>query len=159
MSSLIILLDSVTILSTFNPFYCTQHLILYTWTQDSLDLKREELANTDSVVQLNVVRGAGNFGRVVVRWVATGDHDGINDIMPIQGKVRWILLCSGWFCLLKLISCTSQSWTCLYCLGGIVAKNLSCYCYMVIYKFFIGRNQCLLFHKPWRRMVFHSIIE
>ena len=47
----------------------------------------DELPGGDNVVQLNVVRNQGKSGRVVVRWRATGDHNGIFDINPLDGMV------------------------------------------------------------------------
>ena len=60
--------------------------------QDSLDLRVDEVVNEDYIVQLNIVRRRGNSGRVVVRWKATGEHSGTNDINPVEGQV----LEKGW---------------------------------------------------------------
>lgn len=63
--------------------------MMYTF-QDSLQRYEQELTTGDNTVQLNVFRREGTVGRVVVRWTATGDHDGINDITPLQGTVSGI---------------------------------------------------------------------
>ena len=57
--------------------------------QDSLEKRVDETVGRSNTVQLNVVRGRGRFGRVVVRWVATGAHDGTYDITPVAGTVEF----------------------------------------------------------------------
>lgn len=41
----------------------------------------------DNTILLSVVRGGGYFGHVAVQWVATGDHNGLQDISPLSGTV------------------------------------------------------------------------
>jgi len=65
-------------------------LFLYCF-QDSLELQRQELVDLDNTVQVNVIRHQGYYGDVTVKWVATGDHDGTNDITPLEGVVSTIL--------------------------------------------------------------------
>lgn len=48
----------------------------------------QELVGRDNTVAINVVRLQGYHGHVIVKWVATGDHDGSNDIIPLEGKVN-----------------------------------------------------------------------
>ena len=55
--------------------------------QDSLELSVQELVGRDNTVQINVIRQQGFFGHVIAKWVATGDHDGSNDITPLEGRV------------------------------------------------------------------------
>ena len=47
----------------------------------------QELPGRDNTVAINVVRKEGYHGHVIVKWVATGDHDGTNDLMPLEGQV------------------------------------------------------------------------
>ena len=58
--------------------------------QDSLELSVQELVGRDNTVQVNVLRSQGYHGHVIVKWVATGDHDGTNDITPLDGKVYYL---------------------------------------------------------------------
>ena len=59
----------------------------YCYFQDSLELQVQELIGQDNPVPINVIRHQGFYGRVTVKWVATGDHDGTNDITPLEGIV------------------------------------------------------------------------
>ena len=63
-------------------------------------MREEELEGSDNVVQLNLVRRKGASSRVVLRWKATGEHNGIYDINPVEGMVSVALWCSfvkdGW---------------------------------------------------------------
>lgn len=45
----------------------------------------QELVGRDNTVQINVVRSQGYYGHVTIKWVATGDHAGTNDITPLEG--------------------------------------------------------------------------
>ncbi|KAH3717902.1 hypothetical protein DPMN_060698 [Dreissena polymorpha] len=56
---------------------------------DSLEIQTQELAGRDNTVQVNVIRRYGYFGHVTVRWIVTGDHDGTNDITPLEGIVEF----------------------------------------------------------------------
>ncbi|XP_052793587.1 adhesion G-protein coupled receptor V1-like [Mya arenaria] len=56
---------------------------------DSIELQTQELVDRDNTVQVNVIRHGGFFGHVTVKWVATGDHDGTNDITPLEGIVEF----------------------------------------------------------------------
>ncbi|KAL4228132.1 hypothetical protein ACF0H5_013567 [Mactra antiquata] len=56
---------------------------------DSLNVRAQELVNRDNTVQVNVIRHRGYFGHVTVKWVATGDHDGTNDITPLEGLIEF----------------------------------------------------------------------
>ena len=47
----------------------------------------DELPGQDNIIQWNVVRNQGRSGRVVVRWIASGDHNSIFDINPLDGTV------------------------------------------------------------------------
>ena len=47
----------------------------------------QELVGRDNTVQINVIRKEGFIGHVIVKWIATGDHDGNNDITPLEGRV------------------------------------------------------------------------
>ena len=69
--------------------YCILHVLkaIFLLFQDSLDLQVQELANRDNTIQFNVIRLQGYYGHVSVKWVATGDHDGTNDITPLEGIV------------------------------------------------------------------------
>lgn len=60
---------------------------LLTIFQDSLNVYGDEVPGRDNTIQLNVVRDGGTFGRVVARWQATGQHNGIFDITPVEGRV------------------------------------------------------------------------
>ncbi|XP_061172919.1 adhesion G-protein coupled receptor V1-like [Saccostrea echinata] len=59
------------------------------FAEDSRELTVEELDHKDSVIQLNVVRQQGFFGRVVVSWSASGDQSGLSDITPLSGQVEF----------------------------------------------------------------------
>ena len=48
----------------------------------------DELPGQDNVIQLNVERKQGDNSRVVVMWMASGNHNGIFDINPLDGTVR-----------------------------------------------------------------------
>ena len=61
--------------------------------QDSVDVREDEMVGGDNVVQLNLVRRKGTSSRVVLRWKATGEHNGIYDINPVEGMVSAALLC------------------------------------------------------------------
>ena len=56
--------------------------------QDSVERFEEEIPTRDNLVQLNVERRAGVHGRVVVRWRAEGENNGLYDLSPIEGEVR-----------------------------------------------------------------------
>ncbi|XP_053406314.1 adhesion G-protein coupled receptor V1-like [Mercenaria mercenaria] len=56
--------------------------------QDSLEILAQELPGRDNTVEVNVIRHQGFFGHVTVKWVATGDHDGTNDITPLEGLIE-----------------------------------------------------------------------
>ncbi|XP_060082724.1 adhesion G-protein coupled receptor V1-like [Ylistrum balloti] len=56
---------------------------------DSLEVRVQEEDGRDNVIAVNVIRKHGYFGRVVVRWVASGDQDGLSDITPLQGQVEF----------------------------------------------------------------------
>ncbi|KAL3865787.1 hypothetical protein ACJMK2_043142 [Sinanodonta woodiana] len=56
---------------------------------DSLDIRAVELPGRDNTIQINVIRSQGYFGLVSVRWVATGDQNGTNDIYPLEGKLEF----------------------------------------------------------------------
>ena len=55
--------------------------------QDSITRYEDELSGQDNIIQLNVKRHQGDNSRVVVRWMASGDHNGIFDINPLDGTV------------------------------------------------------------------------
>ncbi|XP_048257204.1 adhesion G-protein coupled receptor V1-like isoform X2 [Haliotis rufescens] len=59
------------------------------FSDDSLSVLVEEENGRDTTIQLNVNRKAGHFGRVVIRWAATGDHTGTSDITPLSGQVEF----------------------------------------------------------------------
>lgn len=46
-----------------------------------------EKDGVDNTILLSVVREGGYFGHVAVQWVATGDHNGLQDISPLSGTV------------------------------------------------------------------------
>ncbi|XP_014662998.1 PREDICTED: G-protein coupled receptor 98-like isoform X2 [Priapulus caudatus] len=56
------------------------------FSEDSLDVKVEE-RTVPNQVTLTVVRSKGTSGHISVQWMTTGEHDGIEDIYPIGGKV------------------------------------------------------------------------
>ncbi|XP_076465116.1 adhesion G-protein coupled receptor V1-like isoform X2 [Babylonia areolata] len=56
---------------------------------DSLEVYTNEVDGMNHVELLSVTRKGGSFGRVVVRWIATGDHDGLRDISPLFGTVEF----------------------------------------------------------------------
>ena len=60
--------------------------------QDSLKVQTQELVGRDNTVSVNVIRREGFYGRVTVRWVTTGEHDGTNDITPLEGIVSHLLM-------------------------------------------------------------------
>ena len=55
--------------------------------QDSVNVFATEKDGIDNTILLSVVRGGGYFGHVAVQWVATGDHNGLQDISPLSGTV------------------------------------------------------------------------
>lgn len=44
----------------------------------------------DNPVEIMVLRKFGFFGRVVVKWMATGDQNGLLDITPLEGTVCYV---------------------------------------------------------------------
>ena len=58
-----------------------------------MDVRKEELVDSDNAVQLNLVRRKGASSRVVLRWKATGEHNGIYDMNPVEGMVSGALWC------------------------------------------------------------------
>lgn len=46
-----------------------------------------EEKTTPNMVTLTVVRKQGTVGHISVQWLATGEHDGIEDLYPMGGKV------------------------------------------------------------------------
>ena len=60
--------------------------------QDSLSVVAEEREGGESTVVLHVVREQGYFGKVAVRWVATGDHNGLQAITPLSAIVSYCLI-------------------------------------------------------------------
>ena len=60
--------------------------------QDSREVRVDE-TDGDNVVQLTVVRLKGAHGRVVLRWMVSGDHSGLQDLSPVTGLVVNILFC------------------------------------------------------------------
>ena len=44
------------------------------------------------MVQVNIIRQHGYYGQVSVKWLASGDQNGLNDITPLSGVVRVIYL-------------------------------------------------------------------
>ena len=46
-----------------------------------------ENAGANNIIVLSVVREGGFFGHVAVQWMASGDHDGLQDISPLSGTV------------------------------------------------------------------------
>ena len=65
------------------------YFLNYLYLKDSLLKYDEELPSGDNSIQLNVVRKQGVNGHVVVRWKLTGEHNGINDITPVEGIVSF----------------------------------------------------------------------
>ncbi|KAL8615958.1 hypothetical protein ACOMHN_034634 [Nucella lapillus] len=65
---------------------------------DSVNVFTNEKDGMDNFLPLSVNREGGIFGRVIVQWIATGDHDGVKDISPLSGTggmfgrvvVQWI---------------------------------------------------------------------
>ncbi|XP_069137444.1 adhesion G-protein coupled receptor V1-like isoform X2 [Argopecten irradians] len=56
---------------------------------DSLEVRVQELDGRDNTIQINVRRNHGYFGRVVIKWVASGDQNGLSDITPLQGQLEY----------------------------------------------------------------------
>ena len=58
----------------------------------------------DNVVQMNLVRRKGSSSRVVIRWKASGEHNGIYDINPVEGMVSAVntRLCHGGGCVVAV---------------------------------------------------------
>lgn len=71
-------------LSSLKGYFMNKPLL---FSQDSLERYEEEIPSRDSIVQLNVIRRMGTYGRVVVRWQAVGDHNDIHDLSPTSGQV------------------------------------------------------------------------
>jgi len=60
---------------------------LHVCFQDSVNVFATEKDGIDNTILLSVVREGGYFGHVAVQWVATGDHNGLQDISPLSGTV------------------------------------------------------------------------
>ena len=57
--------------------------------QDVLDLYVDELAGSENLIQLSVLRQKGTNNRVTARWRLSGEHNGVYDITPLSGVVSY----------------------------------------------------------------------
>ncbi|KAJ8304146.1 hypothetical protein KUTeg_017729 [Tegillarca granosa] len=61
-------------------------------TQNKITVNILSNDNAHGIIEIapvNVIRKKGFFGRIVVKWVATGDQNGLNDITPLEGMVEF----------------------------------------------------------------------
>ena len=59
--------------------------------QSSLEVLVTEEDGRDNTVEISVIRKQGFFGRVTVKWSATGDQNGLSDLTPLEGTVSSVL--------------------------------------------------------------------